>query len=272
MGRRSMSTSLVPTGNVDDLAIQSHGTLERIRELRLALPTLSAVDLQAAVIWAQAVNAAGRAQRAWDVAREASDVQIRAERRLGQLLNAYLNDGRTATQKLDDVYNGNGRERIPVDWKREGALSRLGSIPDDIFEDVVNDLLDRRKSVAIPTVLRLAHRHSLTRVEDHIYVAWDGAYFLQPDMSLRRSHATTLDQARAELHEALRLKKRPPRLPIAKSLDDAFAEARRDAQSLSRLRETISGEPGRLISEAELLQSKVAEILFKAYRLVEVAK
>lgn len=243
--------------------------IKRVKDL---IPHMTADDVLRAAVWAEAVSAATRAKRAWAVAREASEMRIRAERRLGQLIAAtpaYRDPAKALEDRLFGVPNA---ERINVDYKKEGAFLAIGKIPHELFEKVIIGLLDREKSVDPTTVLRCAHRESLERIEPGIAVAWDGTYFLDSTDSgqIKRATSRDLDRVREELHALHRLSRRQPRAPVAVAIDEAFAKARRDAQALNALGEGIHGEAGRLIADAELLQAQVASLLFDAYRVVTV--
>lgn len=255
----------------DDVALNDE-TVQKLRELKRALPTLQPDDVAKAIIWADAAAAAGRIQRSWEIEREASEVRIRAERRLGQLLVGQWD--RLATEGLDAALDGGARKPgLAHDWKKQGAYGSLGKMPEDLFESTVQDLLGRRRSLDVFTFLRSAHLRSAKEVERGIAVAWDGAYFLaDANWRLKRAKGKELQAVREELYERERLTKPRPRTATAKALDEAFAEARRYAQSLSNLRGGIHGEAGRLIAEAELLQAQVASLLFEAYRTTQVAR
>lgn len=298
-------------------------TRRQVKTLRETLDDLTADELHAAILWSEAIAAAGKAKRAWQLAREASELKIRAERQLGEFINRGIshdemmqlltNEGTQSPgrpievnpeiadrarelhgeglsfsaiarkfneQSIPSPREGSwhpsgirrivlwGQRRSLLDPRDEGAYSAVACIPDELFEQVVSDLLDRGKSVDPRTILRISRQQSLEYIEPGISRSWDGLFYTSMSgvRPPRRSKKKNLEEVREELYEEERLTKKSARSGPAKLLDEAFAEARRDAQALNQLRETIGGEIGDIIAEAELLQAKVASLLFDAYR------
>lgn len=240
-------------------------TLHKISDLALALEDMDAQETHAAIIWAEAIAAAGKAQRAFKLAREASKLRVQAERRLGSLLNAI-----TPQMIHDRMVRGEKGTMPLVEPKLEGAYRRLAEMPEPLFDETISDLLARGLSVNPNVVLRSAHHRSLRQMDTGVYMAWDGAYFIEAKYGhMRRARHDDLDEAREELYLRTRMTQSRRKEGIAAILDKAFAEARVNAQNLSQMRSQISGEANRLVGEAELLQAKVASLLFEAYRTVE---
>jgi hypothetical protein len=312
----------IPSGmELDD------STMNRVVTLRSSLQDFGVDDLQATIIWADAVAAAGKAKRAWTLAREASELQVRAERKLGQILSSMSETFEEMTQRMakgdpqgispgrpievkpevieyirklhssglglseiartlneEGVTTPRGGEWYPsgikrvlghrttlIDPRKEGMYMILGSMPEDLFTEVVEDLLERGLGVNPSVVIRNSRRHSLELMDEGgIHRSWDGIYFTSGPRGYKRSKKETLDEVREEMYAEARMSKKSPRTGAAKLVDEAFAEARRDAQQLSALRNEVGGRANDLVAEAELLQAKVASLLFEAYREVQI--
>ena len=263
-----MSSTELSVREAADSAAAMESMIAEIRNGIAVIDSMNAEQAQNALIWAEAVAAAANMRRAWDIAREACEMKIRAERRIGMLLAKQI--GRpipdwTAGEQIPQ------EDQLTLNPRRQGAYVSLGKVPQPIFDVVVADLLKRHKSVDVFTVLRAAHRESLETVEPGIYVAWDGAYFLSGLSGIRRASSNDLGRVREELsyltgHPSTgSAGERPAKIV---ELDAAYSKARRDSQALATLSASFFGDVRDLISEAELLQMKVAELLFNAYRIV----
>ena len=264
-----MSSTELSVREAADSAAAMESMIAEIRNGIAVIDSMNAEQAQNALIWAEAVAAAANMRRAWDIAREACEMKIRAERRIGMLLAKQI--GRpipdwTAGEQIPQ------EDQLTLNPRRQGAYVSLGKVPQPIFDVVVADLLKRHKSVDVFTVLRAAHRESLETVEPGIYVAWDGAYFLSglSGIRLRRASSNDLGRVREELSYLTGRTPGPAGERPAKivELDAAYSKARRDSQALETLSASFFGDVRDLISEAELLQMKVAELLFNAYRIV----
>ncbi len=322
-------TELVLANSSTDLA---ESTVGQITALRDRLSDLTPDELHGAIIWAEAIAAAGKAKRAWEIAREACELQVRAQRQLGDFLNRDFSGEEIITlltkegvqsggrpheipsdivdemhrlseqglgfsaiaRELNErgilntkgkIWNPNnirvvllrGKRRSRLDPKEEGAYQVLALMPEDLFDTVTADLLERGKSVDARTVIRAGRQQSLELVEHGIFRSWDGLFFTRSSGrtswgGYRRSTKRTLEEVREELYEQERLTTKKVRTGPTKLLDEAFAEARRDAQALNQLRESDSFYPEvrDLIGEAELMQSKVASLLYEAYRQFKI--
>lgn len=321
-----MEQSLEVRGT-DDLTTE---TKSKILALRDQLQEMGPKELHGAIIWAEAIAAAGKAHRAWEVAREAAELLIRAQRELGAYLNALGDkqdvdeflfmaehpgrpreikdevvaeikkmheEGRTVAAIARELNKRGvpaprggkwyspgvkralfwGQPRSMLDPKEEGAYSAVALIPDEIFNSTVDDLLERGKSSDPRTVLRISRLRSLEFIEEGIHRSWDGSFFTTSSNrtaygGYRRSHKRTLEEVREELFEEERMSRKQPKVGASKALDAAFSEARRDAQALNMLRSSLHTFPDvrDIVGEAELLQAKVASLLFEAYRQNEV--
>ena len=261
-----MSSTELSVREAADSAAAMESMIAEIRNGIAVLDSMNAEQAQNALIWAEAVAAAANMRRAWDIAREACEMKIRAERRIGVLLAKQIGlPDWTAGEQIPQ------EDQLTLNPRRQGAYVSLGKVPQPIFDVVVADLLKRHKSVDVFTVLRAAHRESLETVEPGIYVAWDGAYFLSGLSGIRRASSNDLGRVREELSYLTGHPKtgsageRPAKIV---ELDAAYSKARRDSQALATLSASFFGDVRDLISEAELLQMKVAELLFNAYRIV----
>lgn len=307
-------------------------TKTRILAVKEHLQTMSPEELHGAIIWAEAVAAAGKAKRAWEVAKEAAELLICAQRELGEFFIGGMYEEAEATLRFKEQSSGRPREinqdtvdeiqemfrdgknikqiadelnrrgvptprggrwhspgvKRAIEWgeskstmidpKEQGAYIAVALIPDELFKSVVHDLLDRGKSVDPRTVLRVSRLRSMEHVEPGIHRSWDGIFFTTSSKrtaygGYRRSKKTTIDEVRQELYEEERLlDPKKPKAGPSKMIDAAFAEARRDAQALNDLRSSqgIWPDVRDIIAQAELLQGKVASLLFEAYRQNEI--
>lgn len=247
-----MSTALARIG--EDTLGSGDGTVEQLRSVRVRIGTADFESLFAIRAWAEVVGAAARAKRAADVAREAAETRIRAERQLGALL--------LAAPGLENSLDLGGAR--PQEWKA------VADIPAATFEEAVLDLLDRGKSCAAQWVIKNARVLTLRKVEAGVWEAWDGTHFTQegrrwtPHYGLGARSA--LESARDALRRNAGLRKGWHENPVSAKLDDAHARARRLAQALSLLGSTLTGTARAQVAEAELLQAKVAGLLYAAYR------
>lgn len=230
-------------------------TVAQLRDARSVLPAMSADALLAARAWAELVGAAARAKQAKDIAREAAETQVRLERRLGELV-----------AENPDV--------LDVTATRVRTWKELAGIPKHLFERVVDDMLARGKSCSAPHVVANAKKESLVSVESGIWRDYSGTFWLDEKDGrgrLTEYHGLgeggyySLQGAREYLRRSLGLRKSWHESPARTRLDDAHARSRRLAQALSLLGTTLSGEERKMVSEAELLQAKVAELLHKAW-------
>ena len=226
--------------------LRADGTLEKVREARNQIERSDPSVLAEIIAFSEAVSIAARARAAADLAREAADTRIRALRRFGELI-ARERDPARKDLLWDVMPEGRGF----------GRVEELGTLPKRLFERAVNRLLDEGAAATVYAVIRDAKIASLKPVERGVWIAFDGTYWISTGPKKRSYAGDNLEQAR----RALKLKSDP----ALKSVDECFAKARLFAQEIERLSQRLSGEPRRIVSEAELLQAKVAELLHKAY-------
>lgn len=235
-------------------------SLEQLASARLTIQDASVEEAFTARLFAETVAAAARARQAIDVAREASETQIRAERRLGILLRGIANRG-------EDL-------GLNVSAATLGQWLNLAKIPSDVFDDVVAEMLSRGCQCKSTHVFRNAQRKTLVRVEAGIWKAFDGSLWTENPHDHRTGDAKRkspcfgdLATARETIRRQAGLKKTWRDDPNVVRLDDSHARSRRMAQALSILGGTLTGESRELLSRAEHLQGEVAALLFEAYRI-----
>lgn len=245
-----MNSQALVTTNED---LETHA--DTIGTLQAARANLGSADIERVAeirVWARAVHAAATAKRAAAVAREAMETQIRAERQLGRLLE----EDRSLASA------------VGISHAAAGTFIDLATMPDRLWEATITDLLDRGKVCSTQHVINNARRSSLKKIEPGIWRAYDSRYFtLNSGGRVSLSWHQSLEDVREELRIAAGLSKRWRGDPSRTRLDEAHARARRLAQQLGLLAETLGGEARRRVEAAELLQATVAEELFAAYRL-----
>ena len=230
--------------------------IQQLREQRKALVSLENIEaLLTLRAWAEVVGGAARAKRAKQLATEAAETQIRAERRLGLLL-------------LADRRRGHEPE-LDASAPKVATWVRLAEIPERLFESVVAGMLERGLACSAPYVFRNARRDSLKPVEPGIWTTFDGVYATKTEFGRWEFHdlytRSSLDEIREIVREGAGLRKGWAESKVRVRLDDAHSRSRRLAQALSLLGETSTGDVRKMIGEAELLQSKVAGLLYAAW-------
>lgn len=218
-------------------------TLQRVGAIRDLVKSADAPVLIDALLYLDAVVTVAREKRATDIAREASRTRIEAVRRLGELILAA--DDPVALENV-----------IPSRFLR---CEEVAQIPKRLFDKAIARAIAEGAACSIPWVIRMAKIASLKSVEKDIYLAYDDSYWIA-EGGKRRTHIHHggLDEARRRLG----LKSHPGAVEI----DAAYAQARMAASQLSRLGQNLSGDVRKLVSDAELAQGRVAELLDAAIR------
>lgn len=239
-----MSTEVALFASTDAVAMRA--LVEELEQVKARIPTLDADELEETRLRAKVLSHAASAAKADEVASAAAELRVRCERRLGKLL-----------EKSGKKLTLTNKDRVLID---------LWRIPEDLFEDTIKEMLYQRRFCEPSFVLLHAMRKSLRRVEAGIEISWDGRYWLTGKTKRAGQFFPTLEGARMARQRDVGLRKAWTETKKAQQLDDAHARSRRLAQALSLLGESFKGKPLDLIQEAELLQSKVAELLYLAWK------
>lgn len=235
-------------------AAAKHEAIEEMRTVRLTLNSATAQQALKAALYAEALGAAAKTQRAYEVFVEASETQIRAERRLGELF-----------AKKDPAL-----ESYEIAGTKRGSLVALSEIPLDFFDRAVRFFLDRGVGCSHSHVIRKAREISLDKVEPGIGRDYEGSLWIVVRNRLRNTHSESLDDARAELRAENGMRRKWDRSERAQKVDALHADARKLAQSITLVRgPERNRDVNKVLEEAELLQAQVAEKLFIAWRLIQ---
>ena len=237
--------------------------LTQIREIGAALDRAAPQQLAEWIALLEAGAAVARLREAAAVAREATIIRARAQRRVGVL---GLRDPVIYAQAGIPRFHGMGRHRAA--W-----LEWLAVIPEDIFEGTLADMAATDCLCKPIEVLEGARLRHLAFVEETpggriFQVSWatdeNPFYIYEGNMGRRRRFHGTLEEARAHLYDQSSLRVPPARQNVA--IDQKHGEVRRLALELSKLGENLTGDQAALVGQAELRLMEAAELLWRAWR------
>lgn len=238
------STELEARSN--GVASATQGGLERLAQANDIIERGDPDEIVDVLLYTDVLLTVSREKQAADVARESARVRILAVRRLGEILLACKAEERRRLGAL-----------IP---SRFGRCAEVAEIPPRLFKESVDQSIENDGTCDPSWVLRRARVRSLKRVENDIYVAYDGSYWITGKGQFRRTEVGRGGLAEARHRLGLR------NHPKAPGIDDAYAKARQAATTLSIIRCSLTGKPARLVGQAELLQAQIAELLDEALR------
>lgn len=241
------SRSLVLVDAAPAISVQQNGDLEKLREARGLIPRASVNDLAAMVAYSDAIANLARMRKAAELAREAVETRIRAQRRIGELA-------------IDDT-------RVVEQTGCRPSWIELAAVPRRLFDRVVVDLVGRDLTCTPTSVLTAARRSSLRKQEPGIYQSFDGAYWVErPGTKHKRRIYGEIHEARRELERLISAKKRLGETGAQlDQLDELHARSRRLGQAINMARAQAPKPARNLLATAELKQAEVSEILYRAF-------
>lgn len=240
---------------------ESDHAIERLRQIRATVVSSDELELVDAIAYVEAVETAARARNAASVMREATQTRILAQRRLGELM---LDDPAIAGRLGGDPNKRRERKNVPGNVD---AMMDLARVPLALFKETIAGMIDEERACLPNGVVRRAKLRSLKKVEPGIYQAYEGSYFYASGNRRVLAPTGTLDGARRGLKQETGLRSvRWHRSSEAQRLDNLYGHARQLSNAISLLRdEEVGSEMRAKLAQAEVLQMKVAELLYAAY-------
>lgn len=156
--------------------VETHGELTRYEAAKRAIAEAKAVDeVKSIADKAAAIKAYARQVNDRQMELDASEIRIRAERRLGEMLDeqkrtvGFATGGRpyqsTPTQK-EGVETTPTLADVGIDYKLSSRAQAIAAIPEQDFETALSEHRDNQKAVTQVTMDKLAKQGAEAKTEE----------------------------------------------------------------------------------------------------------